>query len=77
MLTELYAIGIDGSTRWIRYLTGCRVARWLIPKSEEPFAVAGESPLFSTAFRQAFLENYKITQATEHFDVWGCDHGRK
>ena len=77
VLTELYAIGIDGSSRWIRYLTGCRVARWLIPKSEEPFAVAGESPLFSTAFRQAFLENYKITQTTEHFDVWGCDHGRK
>jgi L-fucose isomerase-like protein len=78
VLTELDAIGIDGSTRWIRYLTGCRVARWLTPKGEEPFAVAGDrSPLFSAAFRQAFLQNYQITQTTEHFDVWGCDHGRK
>jgi hypothetical protein len=78
VLTELDAIGIDGSTRWIRYLTGCRVARWLIPKGEEPFAVAGDrSPLFSAAFRQAFLQNYQITQTTEHFDVWGCDHGPK
>jgi hypothetical protein len=80
VLMELHQIGVDGSTRWIRYLTGCRVARWLIPKSEESFALAGfydNGPLFSAGFRQAFLKGYRITQTTEHFDVWGCDHGRK
>jgi hypothetical protein len=80
VLMELQQISVDGSTRWVRYLTRCRVARWLIPKGEKPFALVGsdhQGPLFGAAFRDAFLENYTITQTTKDFDVWGCDHGRK
>ncbi len=80
VLMELQQIGVDGSTYWVRYLIGCRVARWLIPKGEEPFALVGfyhEGPVFGIAFRQAFLEDYTITQTTKDFDVWSCDHGRK
>jgi Glycosyltransferase family 87 len=76
ILMELHQVGIDGSARWIRYLTECRVGRWLLPKDETPFAVTSYfydgAALFSDAFRQAFLDNYRLVKSAAYFDVWEC-----
>lgn len=80
VLMELRPIGIDGSTRWIPYLTQCRITRWLLPTGEKPFALRSiydHSRLFSPAFRQAFFSNYTITQTTRGFDAWDCANGQR
>jgi hypothetical protein len=78
VLMELKEIGIDGSARWVPDLTRCRIRRWLLPKGEAPFALKSffydGHTLFGDAFRRAFLDNYKIVETTEHFDVWDCAH---
>jgi hypothetical protein len=80
ILMELRQIGIDGSARWIPYLTGCRVGRWLLPKGETPFATTSYfydgARLFSEEFRQAFFENYRLVTSAVHFDVWECREPR-
>jgi hypothetical protein len=80
ILMELRQVGIDGSTRWIPYLTGCRVGRWLLPKGETPFATTSYfydgARLFSEEFRRAFFDNYRLVKSTVHFDVWEC-RGRR
>jgi hypothetical protein len=80
ILMELRQVGIDGSTRWIPYLTGCRVGRWLLPKGETPFATTSYFydgvRLFSEEFRRAFFDNYRLVKSAVHFDVWEC-RGRR
>jgi len=80
ILNELREIGIDGSTRWIPYLTECRIKRWLLPKGEKPFATISyydRGQLFSGEFRRAFFTHYRLVETTEHFDVWDCAHARQ
>jgi len=78
ILMELKKTGIDGSRRWIPYLTQCQVERWIMPRGEEPFAVRSyfydRVPLFDDAFRQAFLTNYHPAAESDHFTVWECTH---
>jgi hypothetical protein len=76
ILMELRQVGIDGSTRWIPYLNGCRVGRWLLPKGETPFATTSYfydgGRLFSEEFRRGFFDNYRQVKSAVHFDVWEC-----
>jgi Glycosyltransferase family 87 len=76
VLMELHEIGIDGSARWIHYLTECRIRRWMLPKGERPFAIDSyfydNEPLFSQRFRQAFFDHYKLVEQTKHFAIWDC-----
>lgn len=76
VLMELREVGIDGSDRWIPYLSDCRVQRWLLPKGERPFAVVSyfydNKLLFSNRFRHAFFEHYKLVASTKSFDLWDC-----
>jgi hypothetical protein len=76
ILMELHQIGIDGSARWLPYLTECRVGQWLLPKSETPFATTSYfydgAPLFSEDFRQAFFSNYRLVKSASNYDVWEC-----
>jgi hypothetical protein len=80
VLMELREVGIDGSDRWIPYLSECRVQRWLLPKGERPFAVVSyfydKKLLFGNRFRHAFLEHYTPVARTKSFDLWDCasDH---
>jgi len=78
VLMELGAVHIDGSKRWIRYLTQCRGGLWLLPAGEAPFAMPSYYPrkgVFSRAFRQAFRANYRRTGTEGYFDLWECTHG--
>jgi hypothetical protein len=80
VLMELREVGIDGSDRWIPYLSECRIQRWLLPKGEQPFAVVSyfydNKLLFSNRFRHAFFEHYNLVARTKSFDLWDCttDH---
>lgn len=80
VLMELREVGIDGSDRWIPYLSECLVQRWLLPKGERPFAVTSyfydNKLLFGNRFRHAFLDHYKLVARTKSFDLWDCttDH---
>ena len=80
LLMELHESGFDGSSRWIPYLTECRIGRWLLPRDEEPFAVRGyfyddKGLLFDEAFRAAFAAHYRPVATRGHFTVWECrDH---
>ena len=83
MLMELQQIGIDGSTRWLPYLSECGVKRWLMPKGEKPFAMTdyyydGDGPLFDPEFSQALVDHYRLVSTGRYFDVWDCvgDGGR-
>jgi hypothetical protein len=80
ILMELRESGIEGSTKWIPYLTECRIKRWLLPKGEKPFATISyydRGQLFNEEFRQAFFRHYKLVETTEHFDLWDCAHERQ
>jgi hypothetical protein len=76
ILMELRKTGIDGSRRWVTYLSECRVDRWLMPRGEEPFAVRNyfydNGPLFDAAFRDAFAAHYRPAAQSGHFTVWEC-----
>lgn len=76
VLMELDYVGVDGSARWVAYLRDCRVARWLVPKGERPFALAGyyddDHPLFDDDFRRAFAGNYRLVDSSKNFDIWQC-----
>jgi hypothetical protein len=76
VLMELRQIDIDGSARWIPYLEDCRIREWLLPRREQPFAIVSyfydEKAVFSEQFRRAFLDNYKLVETGEYFDVWRC-----
>ena len=78
ILMELRKTGIDGSRRWVPYLSECRVGRWLMPRGEEPFAVRSyfydSGLLFDDSFRAAFAEHYRPVAQSEHFTVWECGH---
>lgn len=78
ILMELRETSVDGSQRWVPYLTECQVGRWLTPRGEEPFAVRSyfydDGLLFDDAFRAAFAANYRPVAASAHFTVWGCSH---
>jgi hypothetical protein len=80
ILMELHQVGIDGSARWIRYLTGCRVGRWLLPRGETPFATTSYfydgAVLFGEEFRRAFFDNYRLVKSAVNFDVWECRENR-
>jgi hypothetical protein len=79
ILMELRQIGIEGSARWISYLTECRIGRWLLPKRETPFATRSyfydDAPLFGEGFRSAFFANYRLVKSTVSFGVWECTGG--
>jgi Glycosyltransferase family 87 len=76
VLMELHQVGVDGSTRWVTYLTQCGIRRWLLPKGERPFAIDSyfydNEPLFSQRFRQAFFDHYKLVEQTRYFAIWDC-----
>jgi hypothetical protein len=79
ILMELQKTGVDGSRRWIVYMSDCRVKRWLLPRGETPFAVSSyfyndSTPLFDDAFREAFAANYREVASSAHFTVWECSH---
>jgi len=78
VLMELASVGVDGSKRWLPYLTQCQVGLWLLPAGERPFAMAGyygKNSVFSEAFQQAFTTNYRRTSTAGYFDLWECAHG--
>lgn len=81
VLMELRQIGIDGSARWLPLLTECRIARWLLPRNEAPFAVTSyfydQQSLFSDEFRAAFTAHYRLTATSGDFDIWDCVDGRR
>jgi hypothetical protein len=75
VLMELDYVGVDGSRRWVPYLRDCRIERWLVPKGERPFALAGyydDHPLFDEGFRRAFADNYRLVDSSKNFDIWQC-----
>jgi hypothetical protein len=76
ILMELHQIGVDGSVRWLPYLTACRAGQWLLPKGETPFATTSYfydgAPLFGDDFRQAFFHNYRLVKSARNYDVWEC-----
>jgi len=79
ILMELRKTGVDGSRRWVAYMTGCEVERWLLPRGEKPFAVSSyfyddDRPLFDDAFRAAFVANYHEAVSSPHFTIWECSH---
>lgn len=79
ILMELQKTGVDGSRRWIPYMTGCQVERWLLPRGEKPFAVTSyfyhdDRKLFDADFRAAFVANYHEAASSAHFAVWECSH---
>ncbi|HWB49027.1 MAG TPA: hypothetical protein VG651_07945 [Stellaceae bacterium] len=80
ILMELRKTGVDGSRRWIPYLTDCRVRRWLLPRGEAPFAVNSyfydNGAVFGPAFRDAFTASYRPVRDRGHFTVWECVDGR-
>jgi hypothetical protein len=77
ILMELRQSGVDGSRRWIPYLTECRVRRWLIPRGEGPFAMRSyfydDGLVFDDAFRAAFAAHYRPVGESAHFTIWECD----
>jgi hypothetical protein len=75
VLMELRYIGIDASTRWIPDLADCRFGTWLLPKDEAPFSVTSlydHGLLFNEEFRRTFLDRYRLSDGTAHFDIWTC-----
>ncbi len=50
---------------------------WLIPKGQEPFAIANwyapHDPVFPDDFREHFVAHYSREGQTEYFDLWGWD----
>jgi len=65
-------------------LESCTADVWLIPKGKAPFALNNEfsdlypqliapRPMFSVAFRNAFIQHYSKTETTKYFDVWRCN----
>jgi hypothetical protein len=80
ILMELRQVGIDGSARWIPYLTECQIGQWLLPRGEVPFATTSYfydgAALFSEEFRRAFLDNYRLVKSAANFDVWECREHR-
>jgi hypothetical protein len=76
ILMELRKTGVDGSRRWLPYLTDCRVPRWILPRGEAPFAVRSYfydgGLLFDNAFRAAFSAHYRPVSDSDHFTVWEC-----
>ncbi|HKW52512.1 MAG TPA: hypothetical protein VJO12_02390 [Stellaceae bacterium] len=75
VLGELDYVGVDGSRRWVPYLRDCRIERWLVPKGERPFALAGyynDHPLFDEDFRRTFTDNYRLVDSSKNFDIWQC-----
>jgi hypothetical protein len=78
ILMELREIGVDGSRRWVPYLTECRVGRRLMLRGEEPFAVRShfydDGLVFDDAFRAAFTANYHPVAESAHFTIWECVH---
>lgn len=73
---ELQGIRMPAST--VEDLTRCRVDVWLIPRGESPFsgvngyAAVALHPLYSDAFRSAFLQTHRLVESTAHFDAWRC-----
>jgi hypothetical protein len=57
-----------------RLLGGGKPLVWLIPRGTEPFSLRTyylpEGPLFTPAFREAFLRSYHKTDSLTQFDVW-------
>jgi hypothetical protein len=76
ILMELRLIGIDGSRRWVPYLSTCRIAREILPRNQLPFATRGyfydNGPVFDAAFRAAFAAHYVPVERSAHFAAWEC-----
>lgn len=78
VLMDLRESGIDGSRRWIPYVSDCRKLRWVLPRGEQPFALGSYYPgvvPFDDAFRRAFAAHYQPVAASPHFTLWGCGDG--
>ena len=61
--------------RFATHVGTCETDTWLIPKGEAPFAMPsywGDGPVFDDAFRDGFLDAYRLDHARGAFDVWTC-----
>jgi hypothetical protein len=58
----------------IRFVKGCEVPAWILPLGP-PFTMVNlytGRPMLSDEFRQAFSENYRLTEMGNAFQVWVC-----
>jgi hypothetical protein len=80
---DMQLAGLEVPPATVDELGTCSTAVWLIPKGEAPFrlenfyrhlapGVVPDRPLFSGAFRDAFLRTYRKDASTEFFDLWVC-----
>jgi len=65
-LGDMHGTGLPTPAATIDKLKGGAIQGWLIPKGNSPFALRE----FDNAFRQAFVQNYRLTSRTQFFDVW-------
>jgi hypothetical protein len=78
-IQEHQLAGIEIPPATMDAVRSCVVTYWLIPKDGEPFSAINRYPmthgraLFGGDFRRVFLETYRRTGSTEHFDVWKCE----
>lgn len=81
VLMELHQVGVDGSKRWLPYLTQCVTERWLLPKGETPFGLKNflyhGRPTFDAEFQRAFLDHYHLVSSDKYFDIWACAPTRR
>lgn len=76
VLMELRKSGIDGSQRWVRYVSECEIRRWIIPKDEKPFTTGSyydDVRLFNASFRQKFAARYHVVATSGHYQIWECE----
>jgi hypothetical protein len=76
-LMEMQASGMNNTPdKTLDALKTCRIQIWLIPKNQKPFDVFNYYPplqkLFSTEFRETFLQHYDRQDQTEFYDAWYC-----
>lgn len=66
---QMSGVGIPNMT--LQSLKGGGIQVWLIPKGNKPFDIKGHrDKLFSGAFQETFMENYKLAASSAYFDIW-------
>jgi len=65
-LGDMSGTGMPTPAATISKLKGGAINIWLIPAGNTPFALRE----FDDSFRQAFVQNYRLTTRTRFFDIW-------
>jgi hypothetical protein len=74
-LMETELVGLPMPEETLGRLAKCRPEIFLIPKGEEPFSLSSyydSKQIFNDAFKNAFLDNYRLKEQTRYYDIWTC-----